>query len=91
VHQTHRWIRCCLPHCFGFERGAEPGLHPATVVLGRNRKRIGCPGLRLQFVPAVRGQCGHLRGNPAIEPLPTVPGSTIFMLAWPVYRGLPHG
>jgi hypothetical protein len=25
--------------------------------------------------------------NPAIDPLPTVPGSTIFMLAQPVHRG----
>ena len=58
-----RRINRCHPRCFGFERCAQPGLHPATVVLGRNRKRIGCPGLRLQFVPAVRGQCGHLRGQ----------------------------
>ena len=36
---------------------------PQPWLLGRNKKRIGGPGLRLQFVPAVRGQCGHLRGQ----------------------------
>jgi len=34
---------------------------------------------------------GSCVANSAIEPLPTVPGSTIFMLAWPVHRGSPHG
>ena len=29
--------------------------------------------------------------NPAIDPLPTVPGSTIFMLAQPVHHSSRHG
>jgi hypothetical protein len=33
---------------------------------------------------------GTCVANPAIEPLPTVPGLTIFMLAWPVHCGSPH-
>jgi hypothetical protein len=29
--------------------------------------------------------------NPAIDPLPTVPGSTVFMLGHPVHHGWRHG
>jgi Protein of unknown function (DUF3551) len=29
--------------------------------------------------------------NPAIDPLPTAPGSTIFMLAQPMHHGSRHG
>jgi hypothetical protein len=91
VYQTHRGIGRYHPPSFGFEHCSQPGLHPQPWCWDGTGNESGAPVCAYSSYRQCVANAGTCVANPAIEPLPTVPGSTIFMLARPVHHRSRHG
>ena len=73
--------RSLSPSLLCFRCSAQQRIHPATVVFGRTVKQAGGNDCAFSSYHQCKENSRACIANPWIEPLPTVPGSTVFMLA----------
>jgi hypothetical protein len=86
VYQTHRRIGRYHPPSFGFEHCSYQAHIPQPWCWDGTGNESGAPVCAYSLYRQCVANAGPCVANPAIEPLPTVPGSTIFMLGQPAHH-----